>query len=537
MESNENVLTSLLYIRLSIEYDKYIAFKIQYANHPLLLDFPWHEYFFIEPQDIISTAENIYIEIQKYIGFHAQINSILITELNMQEEKTAKIKRLKHAKESSAHVIVLDSSNSPRARIKKRQRVNDSRSNSASPRSYASTSCSAGNTPRKDGVFFSKKHSSSSSISSNEINPYEYLLQNVNNYKYLYASNPEQRDEFGYLNGEIPEKSYRWIVTPKGDVYLLDLNNLIGRGQAEIYPAYKFGEHYTKYKVKITDCTDFTKISYVSNENAILRQRNLLRDQLFIDKMGLSLTDYYEGDTLTKILYSVENNDQLSKNLMPTNIKLRIIISLLQEVHKIHIDKILHRDLKLDNIIVRPDFTVKIIDYAEAIKFEDLLNNKTKPYTFGYIHPNVFHKPKIPYSILTDLWSVAIICLEIISTFSFNQYLASVINKKAIKTNTIGSKFQTIKQLKKGDIQKIFSDVCNEYPLERPPLIEALRNEIIWFFKNVCEGENIDLLAFSWRLENLPQPLTQAMLHSSSNRSIFNSYATTTTTTYSKLHL
>ena len=77
---------------------------------------------------------------------------------------------------------------------------------------------------------------------------------------------------------------------------------------------------------------------------------------------------------------------------------------LAQALKYLHDKKILHRDLKLGNILIADDITIKLCDFGLAVQLTDLSEErKTLCGTPNYISPEILNMT--PYSFKVDYWS------------------------------------------------------------------------------------------------------------------------------------
>ena len=107
--------------------------------------------------------------------------------------------------------------------------------------------------------------------------------------------------------------------------------------------------------------------------------------------------------------YLLNNNFSLEEK---KNICKEIVNGLIN----IHNNEILHRDLKLTNILVDFTNTIKITDFGLAVSIYDV--NKEEVGAYGYIAPQIFDGDD--YSFKSDLYSLGIIFLEIFKSFKTN---------------------------------------------------------------------------------------------------------------------
>lgn len=80
----------------------------------------------------------------------------------------------------------------------------------------------------------------------------------------------------------------------------------------------------------------------------------------------------------------------------------------------LHKNKILHRDLKLGNILLNDDDTIKICDFGLAVQLEDLEEEReTLCGTPNYISPEILNRT--PYSFKIDYWAFGCILFALIT--------------------------------------------------------------------------------------------------------------------------
>ncbi|KAI8867933.1 Pkinase-domain-containing protein [Ramicandelaber brevisporus] len=102
-----------------------------------------------------------------------------------------------------------------------------------------------------------------------------------------------------------------------------------------------------------------------------------------------------------------------------------ILVQLLAGIQHMHRCGIAHRDLKLDNICLTADYTVKIIDLGSARHLgspHELLLHPLKRYTTGlcgsdpYLAPEVIGNPQAAYDpFKLDIWSAGIVYVTLVS--------------------------------------------------------------------------------------------------------------------------
>ena len=120
--------------------------------------------------------------------------------------------------------------------------------------------------------------------------------------------------------------------------------------------------------------------------------------------------------------YLLNNNFSLEEK---KNICKEIVNGLIN----IHDNEILHRDLKLTNILVDSNNEIKITDFGLAVSIYDV--DKEEVGTYGYIAPEIFDGED--YTFKSDLYSLGIIFLEI-----FKKHTTRTAAKFCIKSTCEG---------------------------------------------------------------------------------------------------
>ncbi|CAD8114533.1 unnamed protein product [Paramecium primaurelia] len=136
--------------------------------------------------------------------------------------------------------------------------------------------------------------------------------------------------------------------------------------------------------------------------NQMLNQRphvNLLHsDEFYKDEAQIYLLMDFHEQSLSDI------QNEYSKKKVPINVIRPILLQLLEGVNHLHSQKIIHRDLKYDNVLLTQNRTVKIIDFGLS-QIGDATNIRSG--TAGYIAPEVFQNQTITSK--SDIFSIGVI--------------------------------------------------------------------------------------------------------------------------------
>ena len=216
------------------------------------------------------------------------------------------------------------------------------------------------------------------------------------------------------------------------------LSKQLGKGSfGEVYLTTKKGSS-KKYATKILEKAKFSKSkkakSYLDNELAILKVINhpnivnLIETQETL-KFCYIVTEYCNGGSLSSCL---EQYQEKHGTAFPEEIVQHIMRQIMDAMKYLHEKKILHRDLKSDNILINYDDEddkknnniikgkIKIIDFG----FARYLTKELAESAIGtpiYMDPGILQKlnkdknyANYAYDEKADIWSLGIICYELL---------------------------------------------------------------------------------------------------------------------------
>ncbi|KRX03158.1 Protein kinase-like domain [Pseudocohnilembus persalinus] len=189
------------------------------------------------------------------------------------------------------------------------------------------------------------------------------------------------------------------------------------------------------YKTKLYDSHHIEKfIAMMKNEYAVLKKMehpNIVKvHELFQEKeLIIYVMDYVQHGEIYQELKKIKNFQEKDSAF--------IIKQLADALHVLHIENIVHRDLKLENIIVKnpENYEIKLIDFgfSEKINRQKLVSRAGTP---GFLPPELFKLA--PYTEKGDIFSIGVIlyCLLVGTTpFKGETYKNVLENNKACKVN------------------------------------------------------------------------------------------------------
>ena len=246
----------------------------------------------------------------------------------------------------------------------------------------------------------------------------------------------------------------------------LILIKFLGKGTfGEVYLSAKKGrkEYFATKRIerKIADKPSFKK--YFDNEINILRHLNhpnivRLEDIKRTNQHYYIVMEYINGGGLSDCLKKYMAK---YKKAFPEEFVQHLMRQIIDGLYYIHQKKIIHRDLKLDNIMVNFDSEqdkenlnmlkarIKIIDFGFATKLSAEKNDLTfsavgSPINMDPIILNKFSKRKdinLGYDEKADIWSIGTVCYELLIGKSvFNaKTMNDLVNKVESGTYTLPS--------------------------------------------------------------------------------------------------
>ena len=215
--------------------------------------------------------------------------------------------------------------------------------------------------------------------------------------------------------------------------------------------------------------------------------------------------EYIPGDNLLKMISNKSYTDVSERGIM------EITVVLLKTVQFLHNNNIVHRDLKLENILIteiekdaktgKNLFWIKIIDFGTAKIFEKNKSEKTVVGSSYYIAPEVLNKK---YNEKCDTWSAGVILYMLIcgrAPFDGSDDEAIIAN---IKKGSFNHKHRKLLAASL-DVQDLVKKLLEVNVAKRLSAAEALKHP--WFTKFVGKSlyKNIEKEKVKMYLDRLVQ--------------------------------
>lgn len=140
-------------------------------------------------------------------------------------------------------------------------------------------------------------------------------------------------------------------------------------------------------------------IEKYGNHKNIMRYNNFY----IYDNKYYLITEYIDGETLY---------DKIYNNNINTKTAIKIMYEITLAILFLHTHNIIHNDIKPENIIIKNDLTVKLIDFGSAIDLNNNINKIDKSYTKIYASPELLLNNDLNFGL--DMWSLGCIFLYLI---------------------------------------------------------------------------------------------------------------------------
>ncbi len=196
---------------------------------------------------------------------------------------------------------------------------------------------------------------------------------------------------------------------------------------------------------------------------------------------------------VTNLIKGKTLSDKLTQYDLSDKNKTKIFVSLLKTLIYVHNMNILHCDINPDNILVKNDNSIGLIDFSSA-RNKQSIDYSRKEGTFEYTAPEVLESNKLSDS--SDIFSFGVTCFRLFhGKHPFKLNTVSVDYTMPLEIRNSDSKIDKILKkclyLKPEDRYKCFPDILKDFEAS-PAEDEAVRSEIPQKFTPVKQEEESD---------------------------------------------
>lgn len=216
---------------------------------------------------------------------------------------------------------------------------------------------------------------------------------------------------------------------------------------------------------------------FVTNEVKCLSRCNnphIVRCEAAIEKDGILLIvmEYADGGDLYRQIKARQQSLRYFREHEVVFIFLQLCIAL----DHIHMNKMMHRDLKTANILLTTTGLVKLGDFGFSRQYEDSLSNPVGSTFCGtpyYLSPELWHRQ--PYSKKSEMWALGVVLYEIMAL------------RRPFGGRSMDDLISNISQARRQPLPSSFSEqlrgVCDKLlsvdPKDRPSLRELFEDPFI----------------------------------------------------------
>lgn len=189
----------------------------------------------------------------------------------------------------------------------------------------------------------------------------------------------------------------------------------------------------------------------------------------FLEKRCLCIVmEYAEGGDLYTRL------GQMRENRLPEAVVLDWFVQICLAMKYIHDRKILHRDLKSQNIFLTAKDEIKVGDFGIARVLQNTYDYaNTVIGTPYYLSPEMCQE--LPYNQKSDIWSLGCILYEMLTC----RHAFSASNMKGLVLKILRGTYEPILEVYSPEIRGLVAELLQREPIKRPSVKRILEKEFL----------------------------------------------------------
>lgn len=157
-------------------------------------------------------------------------------------------------------------------------------------------------------------------------------------------------------------------------------------------------------------------------------------------------------------------------SLFPESVVLEVFVQICLALKHVHDRKIIHRDLKSQNVFLMRNWNVKLGDFGIAKVLEHTMANaRTMVGTPYYLSPEIVQNR--PYSFQSDVWSLGVLLYEMCALRP--PFDATSIHSLALKI--IEGRYQPLSARYSSELKQLVASMLMREPTSRPTIHQILR--------------------------------------------------------------
>ncbi len=229
----------------------------------------------------------------------------------------------------------------------------------------------------------------------------------------------KDKENINNINNSIEKNDNNNNNAKKDKLSKYEIGEVLGKGAYALVKLAKNKITKEKYAIKIYEkekLNSNSKKSCVYKEIQILKKLNhknivKLIEVISTEKQILIVQELIEGISLREY-YNDEIRNQKGISIHKENIFKKIFSQIFSAMDYVHKHGIAHRDIKLENILIKSNYEIKIIDFGFGMYNPEKKLQKFFCGTPNYMPPEIAEKK--PYvGQLADMWSLGILVYKI----------------------------------------------------------------------------------------------------------------------------
>ncbi|RNF27342.1 putative serine/threonine-protein kinase a, putative,protein kinase [Trypanosoma conorhini] len=252
-------------------------------------------------------------------------------------------------------------------------------------------------------------------------------------------------------------------------------------GQGSFGSAWRVEERETGtiYAAKVMDTNNMSSKDrgFVTNEVKCLSRcnnANIVRHHVSYERGGMLLIimEYADGGDLYKQIKARQQSTRYFKEHEVLFIFLQLCLAL----DHIHMNKMMHRDLKTANVLLTTTGLVKLGDFGFSRQYEDSLSNPVGSTFCGtpyYLSPELWRRA--PYSKKSEMWALGVVLYEVIAL----KRPFGGRNMDELIDNILHARRQPLPSIYSEDIRNVCDQLLSLDPKYRPSLRQLFQQPFI----------------------------------------------------------
>ena len=262
----------------------------------------------------------------------------------------------------------------------------------------------------------------------------------------------------------------------------------IGKGaSASVYAVRRItdNEKLAMKVIKLPNQEDEIKNFLIQSENEVNLLKNL-KHEYILEFVDVFFSENNELCIVTELAEGGSLKDKRDSDPLENQELVKIFWQISVGVQYMHSKNVMHRDLKLENILLTKSLDIKIADLGQS-KALDTLSQLANTYcgTRSFMAPEVHEGNR--YTFAADIWSLGCILYQLVTGESAFYSLDSVKLKQKVKNLD----YKHLPQSTTDEVREIVEGCLIVNPDERITIQSILNSKLFQNFQNPAEEEKV----------------------------------------------